>query len=42
DPINFLANNDSYHYFKPLKKLLYTGATGTNVMDLILAIKLNS
>lgn len=30
----FLANNDSYRFFKPLKDLLITGPTNTNVMDI--------
>jgi hydroxypyruvate reductase len=29
----FLANNDSYHYFEKLGDLLITGPTNTNVMD---------
>jgi hydroxypyruvate reductase len=29
----FLAANDSYHYFEPLGDLIVTGPTGTNVMD---------
>ncbi|MDA8240892.1 MAG: glycerate kinase [Nitrospiraceae bacterium] len=29
----YLANNDSYHYFKEAGGLLITGPTGTNVMD---------
>ena len=29
----YLANNDSYHYFKPLDDLVITGPTNTNVMD---------
>jgi hydroxypyruvate reductase len=29
----FLANNDSYNFFKPLGDLLMTGPTNTNVMD---------
>jgi glycerate 2-kinase len=29
----FLANNDSYNFFKPLGDLLLTGPTNTNVMD---------
>ena len=29
----FLANNDSYNFFKPLDDLLFTGPTKTNVMD---------
>jgi glycerate 2-kinase len=31
---DFLANNDSYHFFEPLNDLIKTGPTGTNVMDL--------
>ncbi len=31
---DFLANNDSYHFFQPLGGLIITGPTGTNVMDL--------
>lgn len=34
DPYHFLANNDSYHFFKKLGDLLITGPTNTNVMDL--------
>jgi glycerate 2-kinase len=33
-----LQNNDSYHYLKKLGDLLVTGATGTNVMDLQIAL----
>lgn len=33
DPDAFLANNDSYHFFKATNGLLITGPTGTNVMD---------
>lgn len=33
-PGNFLANNDSYHFFEPLGDLLKPGPTGTNVCDL--------
>jgi glycerate 2-kinase len=29
-----LANNDSYDFFEPLKDLVITGPTGTNVMDI--------
>jgi hydroxypyruvate reductase len=29
-----LADNNSYHFFEPLKDLIKTGPTGTNVMDL--------
>ena len=34
NPMNFLSNNDSYHFFKQLDDLLITGPTNTNVMDL--------
>ena len=34
EPRSFLANNDAYHFFKPLGDLLITGPTHTNVMDL--------
>lgn len=33
NPVNFLENNDSYHFFKKTGDLLMTGPTGTNVMD---------
>jgi glycerate 2-kinase len=33
DPVKFLENNDSYHFFKKLGDLLITGPTRTNVMD---------
>lgn len=38
DAHDFLVRNDSYHYFQPLKDLLVTGPTGTNVMDLYLML----
>jgi len=34
NPLIFLLNNDSYHFFKQLDDLLITGPTNTNVMDL--------
>lgn len=34
NPLHFLSNNDSYHFFKQLDDLLITGPTNTNVMDL--------
>ena len=34
----FLANNDSYHYFEQLGDLLITGPTNTNVMDVRLIL----
>jgi hydroxypyruvate reductase len=33
DPREFLANNDSYHFFQRAGGLIQTGPTGTNVMD---------
>lgn len=36
---DFLKNNDSYHYLKRGNNLLITGPTGTNVMDIMIAIK---
>jgi hydroxypyruvate reductase len=33
DARDYLANNDSYHFFEPLNGLVKTGPTGTNVMD---------
>ena len=35
---DYLANNDSYHFFAPLDDLIITGPTNTNVMDLRLVI----
>ena len=37
-PKDYLANNDSYHFFKPLGDLLITGPTKTNVMDVRLIL----
>ncbi len=34
DPAEFLAKNDSYHFFEKLGDLLQPGPTGTNVNDL--------
>lgn len=34
NPLTFLFNNDSYHFFKQLGDLFITGPTNTNVMDL--------
>ena len=36
DAADFLARNDSYHFFESVGQLLKTGPTGTNVMDLYL------
>jgi glycerate 2-kinase len=35
---DYLADNDSYHFFEPLGALLMTGPTLTNVMDLRLVL----
>jgi glycerate 2-kinase len=34
----YIENNDSYHYFEQLGGLIKTGATGTNVNDLMLIL----
>lgn len=34
NPLDYLQNNDSYHFFNKLGDLLMTGPTNTNVMDL--------
>lgn len=34
DPHDYLANNDSYHFFSGIDGLLKTGSTGTNVCDM--------
>jgi glycerate-2-kinase len=34
DAVNYLLDNDSYHYFQTLGDLFHTGPTGTNVMDI--------
>jgi glycerate 2-kinase len=36
--VEALRNNDSYPYFAELKDLIFTGSTGTNVMDLHLIL----
>lgn len=38
DPKKYLANNDSYNFFKLLGDLIITGPTGTNLMDISLAL----
>lgn len=38
DAADFLARNDSYHFFEPLGDLLKTGPTNTNVMDVRLIL----
>jgi len=34
NPLDFLSNNDAYHFFDKLGDLVKTGPTNTNVMDL--------
>lgn len=34
DSIEYLLNNDSYHYFEKIGNLIKTGPTGTNIMDI--------
>lgn len=36
---DFLARNDSYHFFDPLGELIKTGPTGTNVMDVRILLR---
>jgi hydroxypyruvate reductase len=38
DPMASLNENDSYHLLGPIGDLLITGPTGTNVMDLMIAL----
>jgi glycerate 2-kinase len=38
DPRNYLADNDSYTFFKKIDDLVITGPTGTNVMDIQLIL----
>jgi len=38
DPVAFLQNNDSYHFFQRTGELLTTGPTNTNVMDIVLTL----
>ncbi len=38
DPTTFLANNDSYNFFKRLNELFITGPTNTNVNDLLFVL----
>ncbi len=35
---DYLRRADSYHYFDQTDELIFTGATGTNVMDLLIGI----
>lgn len=38
-PKKYLDNNNSYEFFKELGDLLFTGSTGTNLMDLQIILK---
>lgn len=38
DPQKYFDNNDSYHFFQQAGGLIKTGATQTNVMDIMIAI----
>jgi hydroxypyruvate reductase len=40
DPANYLADNDSYHFFEQLGDLIVTGPTNTNVADVMFALVL--
>ncbi len=41
DPDVFLEDNNSYAFFKKIGALIFTGSTGTNVMDLQIIVKKN-
>jgi len=38
DPLRYLVDNDSYHFFSELGDLVFTGPTGTNVNDVSVII----
>lgn len=38
DPEKYLTDSDSYHFFKRFGGHIITGSTGTNVMDMIIAV----
>jgi len=40
DPEKYLADNDSYNFFLKLGDLIYTGATGTNVNDISMIVRI--
>ncbi|MEM3626582.1 MAG: glycerate kinase [Candidatus Bathyarchaeia archaeon] len=40
EPEEFLAENDSYHFFSKIGDLIFTGPTGTNVNDISVVIVL--
>jgi len=39
-PEEYLARNDSYHFFSNLNDLIFTGPTGTNVNDISVIVVL--
>lgn len=39
DPTDYLRRNDSYAFFKKMGDALLTGPTGTNVMDVVIALR---
>jgi glycerate 2-kinase len=42
NPLEFLFNNDAYHFFERLEDLVKTGPTNTNVMDLRILLVVQS
>ncbi|HEY3289095.1 MAG TPA: DUF4147 domain-containing protein [Anaerolineae bacterium] len=39
EPSAYLVRNDSYHFFEALGDLIMTGPTGTNVADVVIALR---
>ena len=39
DPMDFLQNNNSYHFFEATGDLIFTGLTNSNVSDLVIGLK---
>ncbi len=37
---DYLERHDSYNFFQPLQDLIVTGATGTNVADIVIAVRI--
>ncbi len=37
---DYLERHDSYNFFQPLQDLIVTGATGTNVADIVMAVRI--
>lgn len=38
NPLDYLQNNDAYHFFAQCNGLVKTGPTGTNVMDIVILL----